>query len=174
MLIVCCGNLDGSDDGAGLPAARRLRQPGVDAPGHSRETLALIEAWSGCAEVIVVDAIVSGAPPGAITVWDARAAPLPARRFRWSSHAFGLADTVELARVLDRLPPKLTVYAIEGIRFDHGGAPTPEVSKAIERLAQEIARAAIQDAGVSAAHAPVPPPFAAKPSRLRQDRPRHP
>jgi hydrogenase maturation protease len=144
VLILGCGNLDRSDDGAGLLVVRRLRQLGVDAREHSGETLALIEAWSGCTEVIVVDAVVSGASPGAITAWDARAAPLTARRFRSSTHAFGLADTVELARVLDRLPPKLYVYAIEGIRFDHGGTPSPEVSEAIERLAQEIARAAIQ------------------------------
>jgi hydrogenase maturation protease len=157
VLILGCGNLDRSDDGAGLLVARRLRQLGVDVREHSGETLALIEAWSGCAEVVVVDAIVSGAPPGAITVWDAQAAPLAVRRFRSSTHAFGVADTVELARVLDRLPPRLIVYAIEGIRFDHGGAPSLEVSEAIERLAQELAREAIQDSGVRAAQRPVRP-----------------
>jgi len=145
VLILGCGNLDRSDDGAGLLVARRLRQLGIDAREHSGETFALIEAWSGCAEVIVVDAAVSGAPPGAITVSDPRAAPLPARRFRSSTHAFSVADTVELARVLDRLPSNLVVYTIEGRGFDHGGVPSPEVSEAIERLAQEIARKALKN-----------------------------
>ena len=81
VLILGCGNPDRSDDGVGLLVARRLRQMGIDAREHSGEMFALIDIWSGCAEVIVVDAAVGGAPPGAITVWDARAAPLPARRF---------------------------------------------------------------------------------------------
>jgi hydrogenase maturation protease len=139
MLILGCGNGDRSDDAAGLLVARRLRELGVDAREHSGEALALIEAWSGSAEVIVIDAVVSGAPPGSITVWDVRAALLPTGQFHCSSHFLGLAEAVELARVLDRLPSKLILYGIEGSIFDCGGLPSPEVSKAVEQVAQEIA-----------------------------------
>jgi hydrogenase maturation protease len=139
VLILGCGNPDRSDDAAGLLAARRLRELGVDARELSGETLALMEAWSGSAEVILIDAVASGAAPGTVTVWDAQATPLSPGRFRCSTHALGVAEAVELARVLDRLPPSLIIYGIEGGSFDPGGLVSSEVADAVERLAQEIA-----------------------------------
>ena len=62
----------GSDDAASLLVARRLRELGMQAHELGGEALALIDAWSGGADVIVVDAVKSGAPPGTITIWDAR------------------------------------------------------------------------------------------------------
>jgi hydrogenase maturation protease len=61
-------------------------------------------------------------------------------QFRYSSHAFGVAEGIELARALGRLPCRLIVIGIEGIRFDHGESPSAEVAKAVERLAQHIAK----------------------------------
>lgn len=142
MLIVGCGNQDRSDDAAGLLVVRRLRELGIYALELGGEGLALIDAWSGGADVIVVDAVMSGVPPGTITVWDARTSPFPVGQFRCSTHAFGMAETIELARALGRLPGKLIVYGIEGIRFGCGGPPSPEVGEAVERLAQRIAKEA--------------------------------
>ena len=139
MLILGCGNPDRADDAAGLLVARRLRELGRTARELSGEALALLDAWSGHADVLVVDAVKSGAPPGTITVWDAHTSRLPASQFRCSTHALGLAEAIELARALDRLPPKLIVVGIEGHRFDRGEPPSPEVAEAVERLAQQIA-----------------------------------
>ena len=142
MLILGCGNPDRSDDAAGLLVARRLRELGIQAHELGGDGLALIDAWSGWADVIVVDAMMSGAPPGTITVWDARTSPFPVGQFRCSTHALGATEAIELARALDRLPCKLIVFGIEGIRFDCGGSPSAEVTEAIERLAQHIAKEA--------------------------------
>ena len=142
MLIVGCGNQDRSDDAAGLLVVRRLRELGIYGLELGCEGLALIDAWSGWADVIVVDAVMSGVPPGTITVWDARTSPFPVGQFRCSTHAFGMAETIELARALGRLPGKLIVYGIEGIRFGCGEPPSPEVAEAVERLAQRIAKEA--------------------------------
>ena len=114
MLILGCGNPDRADDAAGLLVARRLRELGTQARELGGEALELIDAWSGEADVIIVDAVKSGAPPGTITVWDARTSPLPACQFRCSTHALGVAEAIELARALDRLPSKLIVVGIEG------------------------------------------------------------
>ena len=140
MLILGCGNADRSDDAAGLLVVERLRELGIDARQHAGDTLGLIEAWSGASEVLVIDTIVSGAAPGTIIVWNAGDDPLPAGEFRCSTHDLGVAEAVELARVLGRLPAKLTIYGIEGARFDRGGLPCPEVIEAVERLAQQVAR----------------------------------
>ena len=139
MLILGCGNPDRADDAAGLLVARRLRELGMQACELSGEALELLDAWSGEADVLVVDAMKSGAPPGTITVWDTRTSRLPACQFRCSTHALGLAEAIELARALDRLPTKLTVVGIEGCRFDRGEPPSPEIAEAVERLAQQIA-----------------------------------
>ena len=139
MRIIGIGNPDRSDDAAGVLVARRLREMGADAQEFTGDPLALIEAWNGSPEVIVIDTVVSGAAPGTITVWDAGTSPLPPERFCCSTHAFGAAEAVEIARALGRLPGKLVIYGIEGTRFEIGGPLSPEVAGAAERLAQEIA-----------------------------------
>ncbi len=138
MLILGCGNLDRSDDAAGLLLIQKLRDLGIDAHAHSADPLELIEAWSRASDVIVVDAVVSGAPPGTILEWDATADPLPSAEFRCSTHAFGIAEAVELARALDRLPAKLTILGIEARNFEPGGSVSAQVLDAVDRLGEKI------------------------------------
>ncbi len=130
MLILGCGNRERSDDAAGLlvPGCRPVQNP-----------LDLMEEWQGHDDVVVVDAVVSGAPPGTIIEWDAISCPLRAVEFRCSTHGFGVAEAVELARALGRLPAKLTIFGIEGRDFTPGGAPSVEVLEAVERLAARFA-----------------------------------
>ncbi|HEV2169648.1 MAG TPA: hydrogenase maturation protease, partial [Candidatus Binatus sp.] len=111
MLILGCGNDDRSDDAAGLLVVRRLRELGIEAHEHGGDALGLIEAWSGAREVVVIDAVVRGTDPDTV-----REAPC-------STHNLGLAEAIELARVLGRLPAKLTIYGIEAKCFDRGGQP---------------------------------------------------
>ena len=117
-LVIGLGNAWRGDDGAGPAVARGLLD---EVPArvlvHEGEPIGLIEEWAGADEVIVVDAVCSGAPPGTIHRLDPLAEPMPAALSHGSTHAFGLAETIELARALDRLPPRLTVYGIEGERF---------------------------------------------------------
>ena len=139
MLILGCGNFDRADDAAGLLVIRKLRELGINAHEHTGDSLALIEAWTGESEVVVIDTIVSGAAPGQVRSWDARSARLAAGEFRCSTHDLGLAEAVELARTLGRLPEQLTLYGIEGACFTRGAPPSPEVSAAADRLARQLA-----------------------------------
>jgi hydrogenase maturation protease len=88
--------------------------------------------------VILVDAVVSGREPGTVTGFDAVAAPLPAVFSGCSSHSFGVAEAVELARALGRLPKRLNVYGIEGSEFTQGVGLSPKVARAVETLAVQI------------------------------------
>jgi hydrogenase maturation protease len=116
--------------------ARRARELGApDALEHEGDALGLIDAWTGSEHVVIVDASSSGAPPGTVQRFDARAAPLPAAYLRSSTHAFGVADAVELARALGCLPARLEVLAIEGGDFTLGARRTAPVSAAVEELA---------------------------------------
>ena len=133
-LIVGVGNPWRGDDGAGIEVAHRLGGVAFEGDGTG-----LIDVWENADdEVVVVDAAASGGTPGAIRRFDARAAPLPAHSLRSSSHRFGVADAVELARSLDRLPPALRVYAIEGENFGAGRELSPAVRSAVDRLAEEL------------------------------------
>ena len=72
--------------------------------------------------MLIVDAIRSGAPPGTVHRVDASQAPVPERlRSSSSTHAIGVAEAIELARALGRLPAQVVLYGVEGRRFDAGG-----------------------------------------------------
>lgn len=141
-IILGCGNPDRGDDAAGPLLARRLKQFGVDAREQSGEPAALLSVFLEAGErpVILVDAVLSGLPPGAILQWDAAASPLPREQFRCSTHALGVAEAVELARALGKLPRSLQIYGIQGARFEPGAPPSPEVLRSVEELAHRILR----------------------------------
>ncbi len=145
IVIIGVGNEYRSDDGAGIAVARLLRAlfpAGVTILEESGEGAALIQAWQGAAWVMLADAVRSGASPGTIHRLDARAAPMPTGFFHYSTHAFSVAEAVELARSLDQLPPHLVLYGIEGANFAAGVELSPAVQQAVEaaveRLAQEV------------------------------------
>ena len=140
MLIIGLGNPDRGDDAAGILVARRLRERGLNAIEHTAATLNLVDIWASSDHVIVVDAVVSGAVSGSVQVWDPWQDSLKSTVFRASTHEFGLADTIELARALDRLPYWIRIYGIEATQFEPGTQPSQAVVSAAARVAEEIAR----------------------------------
>src|SRR5512145_3075445 len=122
-LIIGIGNEYRSDDAAGLIVARRLKERLADSVKvieQSGDGAALMEAWRGAETVIIFDAVMSGAAAGTIHRFDVSAQPLPKSGFRCSTHAFGVAEAIELARALGELPRSLIVYGIEGNNFAAG------------------------------------------------------
>lgn len=141
VIIIGVGNRWRGDDAAGLEVARRLRaaaSAGVRVIEREGEPVDLLEEWSGAEQVIVIDAVSSGAVPGTIHRVDARETKLPLERFRGSSHALGVAQAVELGRALGRLPPELVVIGVEARRFTAGEGLTPDVEHAVSRLVREL------------------------------------
>ena len=134
------GNALRGDDAAGLAVARRLA--GAELEGDCSR---LIDLWDGADDVAVVDAAASGAPAGTIHRFDASAAALPARMLRSSTHSFGVAEAIELARELGRLPACVRVYAIEGSDFAAGARLTPAVERAVTALSDELRAIARDD-----------------------------
>jgi len=140
-LVIGLGNDFRRDDGAGRVAARRVRELAGEAVRvieESGEGAALMDAWRGAELVILIDAVHSGAAPGTIHRLDARAQPIPSNFFHYSTHAFSVAEAVELARALDQLPPRLIVHGIEGKDFTSGEGLSPEVAAAVEQVAQTV------------------------------------
>ncbi|MEO8054613.1 MAG: hydrogenase maturation protease [Acidobacteriota bacterium] len=139
LLVIGVGNDFRGDDAAGLLAARRLRAcRGVRAVEHTRDGLSLMEHWRPKDHVVVVDALCSGHPPGTVFRFDAKEGPVPGDVGWISSHSPGVAEGIETARVLGRLPASLTVYGIEAEHFDPGDGVTPAVAAAVEEVALAI------------------------------------
>lgn len=138
-LVIGIGNAERGDDGAGRLAARLLKgMPDADVVELGGEATALLSALEGRTSVYLIDACVSGAEPGTIRRFQADAAPLPGLGSDVSTHGFGLAAAVELARNLGVLPQRTIVYAIEGAAFAIGTGPGAEVSLAARKVAGEI------------------------------------
>ena len=145
VLIIGIGNDYRSDDSVGLVVARRLRRlvdNGVTILEESGEGTSLVERWRCGESVIVIDAVSSESRPGRVLRFDASTESIPARHDRQSTHGFGLAEAIDLARSLNSMPARLIVYGIVGKNFGAGTALSREVEEAVkqvvERVKQEI------------------------------------
>ena len=142
MRIICCGNRDRGDDAAGLMVAELLRDMGIDAEVCGGDPLDMMDRWRSADDVIVVDAMLTGAPAGTVRSFEG---PLRANLSGagCSSHGLGVGEAICLAEVLGRLPRRLRVYGIEGERFEAGASISQDVQKAAENLARRIAAEAL-------------------------------
>lgn len=138
LRLIGAGNRWRGDDGAGLLVAELVaarRPAGVDVAAHGGEPIELIERFAGASEVWLVDAVLSGAPAGTVHRFDAGERPLPATTFHTSTHHISLADVIELARALHRLPERVLVFGIAGASFDTGAPMSEPVAVAAAGLA---------------------------------------
>lgn len=140
VLIIGVGNEFRGDDAAGLIVARHLRErlPGVAVREAAGEGAALMELWKGFDPVFLIDAVASGADAGTIHRLEAHTGPLPTTFFRYSTHAFGVAEAIEMARVLNLLPPRLIVYGIEGADYTTGAELSPAVAAAVAEVVARV------------------------------------
>lgn len=143
IYVIGVGNVFRGDDGIGLLVAGKVRElalPGVMVLEQSGEGAALMEAWGDADQVFVVDAVSSGSEPGTVHRFEAIDQALPDFFSGHSTHAFGLAEAIDLARQLDRLPPQMVVYGIEGQSFELGRGLSPEIKAAAEIVIGQIAQ----------------------------------
>ena len=140
-LVIGIGNRDRGDDAFGPAVAHRLmgRVPStVRILEHSGDVLALIEDWDGIPSVIVIDAMAPISEPGQVHRFDLTESPLPIGFAPSSTHALGVAETVELARSLGRLPQCLLAYFVEGEQFETGTPLSPVIAAAVEDVAVRV------------------------------------
>ena len=133
-LVIGVGNPDRGDDAVGLRAAGLVRNARV---AMSRDCSTLMTIWDEEDDVTVIDATVSGASPGTITRFDGLTQRLPTATFP-STHSIGLAESIELARAIGRLPRTLTIFGIEAGGFELGSSLTPSVEGAAKVVASIV------------------------------------
>ena len=140
-LVIGVGNELRGDDGAGLFVARRLMAlelPWVTTLEHSGEGAGLMELIQSAEHVVIVDAVQAGGEPGRIHRIDAHHESVPTNFFNYSTHAFSVAEAVEMCRALGRLPQRLVIYGVEGAQFEAGAALSPEVETAVAGVVNMI------------------------------------
>jgi hydrogenase maturation protease len=136
-VVVGIGNAWQGDDGAGLAAARLLRDrvpQGVVVRELEGEPIGLVDAVEGADEAYLVDAVRSGSAAGTVRRIDASRAPVPATLSAASTHTLGVGEAIELARALHRLPRRVVVYGIEVESVTAGN----ELSAPVERGVHEV------------------------------------
>jgi hydrogenase maturation protease len=140
VLVAGLGNRLRGDDAAGLEVARLIgeRARNVLVVEHEREPTDLIALWEGARLAIILDAL-EGDEPGRIHRFEAGRDELPRRpSASASTHALELAEVVELARSLGRLPDRLLVVGIEGEHFETGAGLSPQVAGAVAEAAELV------------------------------------
>ncbi len=138
--VVGVGNEYRQDDGVGLWVVRQMAK--LDLPNvqltELHDCLDLLESWQTDQSVVVVDAVVSSSLPGTLHAIDAIAASIPTPFSSFSSHTFSLADAVQLAKNLDRLPRQLWIYGIEAQKHQMGIGLSKSVQKTALSLVKTI------------------------------------
>jgi hydrogenase maturation protease len=144
LKIIGVGNEWRGDDAVGLLVVRRLKAdplPEVELAECRGTVTAVREAWNDAAGVIVVDAVVSGGPPGSIYRFDAHRGGAPVQLSRSpSSHGWGVAEALALGQLFQELPPYLIIYGIEGQKFGPGQEVSQEVAAAIPEAVRRLRR----------------------------------
>ncbi len=139
-LVVGIGDPSRGDDAAGPEVASRVGRlglPDLEVVEHE-EPLALVEHLATYDEVVVVDATGPRGEPGRIHVWHVGAVPLRHDPGALGSHGLGVAEAVELARALGRLPRRLTLVAVQGESFEVGAPLSARVQAALDEAVRVV------------------------------------
>ncbi len=138
-LVIGIGNRFRGDDALGPVVADELEKRGIRVIEHSGEPASLIDAWQGYDHVILVDAVFSGEEPGTTHHFDLSCQRLPVNFAKPTTHAVGVAEAVEFARVLNKLPPVIEFYGVEGLGYEHGAGLSAQVDAGMRTLIEKLA-----------------------------------
>jgi hydrogenase maturation protease len=137
-LVVGVGSPDRGDDGVGalvVDELQRRRRPDVTAVVAASPSR-LLDLWVGHCLVVVVDAArTRRRVAGTVSITSVDEQPLPAGGRSAGTHGFGVADAVELARALGRVPDRVFLVTIEAAAFEQGAPLSPAVAAAVSAAA---------------------------------------
>jgi hydrogenase maturation protease len=145
-VVIGVGNRWRRDDAAGLLVLDALSDRlGVDVAliESDGEPTRLIDAFAEGELAVMVDAVKTGAEPGAVHRFTSDELP-PGMGIGQSSHLVGLIGTIELGRLLGKLPNGLVLIGIEATDFYHGEGVSDAVAAGVT-VAVETVLAELED-----------------------------
>jgi hydrogenase maturation protease len=139
-LILGLGSPHG-DDVAGWLTIDALHRHGVPRSA-ARRVSDPTDLWNWVmleTDLLLIDACTGTGPVGTLRKHDWPQMVLPSHGPR-NSHRFPLGEALALGRTLQLCPATVTVWTIEGQRFDPEMTPDAAVAAAAERLAESLVR----------------------------------
>jgi hydrogenase maturation protease len=152
-VVIGIGNPYRRDDGVGPAVAAAISEralPGVRVLNGIEDPMRLLDAWSGTALALLIDAATAArSTPGRIrrvTAGDVASAS------GVSSHSLNIAQAFALGQALGRVPNQLVVFTVEAADIGHGVGLTPKVAAAVPdvvgaAVAEIVSRSAEQPDG---------------------------
>jgi len=145
-LVIGIGNKFRGDDAAGLEVAQSLEKKLgtlVDFAYCQEDALDLMDIWSNREVVFLIDAVSSGKHEiGYIHRFLAHKEQIPSVFSNSSTHLINIAQVIELARTLGKLPAEVVLYGIEGKKYhlerDLSKTMQAKLSEVTEIIEKEI------------------------------------
>lgn len=145
VVVVGVGNLLMGDDGMGIWVTEELRKAGLPdgvlALDGGTALLDVLEEVEGADRLVIVDAMSGDSPPG--TVYVLGSDDLKDRRGRFSLHDIGVAEMLEIGRLIYRIPEDVVLVGVEP---EHVG-PGIGLSRTLREKLQEVVRVVVEVAG---------------------------
>jgi len=139
IVVLGCGNTLMGDDGVGIRVVERLQKMGLP------DNVEIIEAGVGgmailswiedADKAVIVDAVQTGnEPPGTVYEFTDRELP-PSDMFMLSLHDLNLVDTINVGRIVQKMPGEIVIIGVEVKRVaEFTRELTPEVERAIPEV----------------------------------------
>jgi hydrogenase maturation protease len=137
--ILGCGNALVGDDGFGIRVIEKLREiklpENVEIIEAGVGGLAILSWIEGADKVIIIDAVQTGnEPAGTVYRFTDKEMP-PSDMFMLSLHDLNLVDTLNIGKLVQKMPSEIIIYGVEVIRVaEFTKDMTPEVEAAIPEV----------------------------------------
>lgn len=152
ILVLGIGNLIMADDGVGVRVVQQLQQEYcfpqcVTVMDGGTLGLDLLPALEGITNLIVVDAVETGAPPGTVVRLAGEELPI-ALETKLSPHQMGLKDLLAVARLMGNEPEEMVLVGIQPGSIEMDEYLTPEVECKLLLLCRNVLKE-LQEIGIS-------------------------
>jgi hydrogenase maturation protease len=142
LLVLGLGNVILGDDGLGAAAVARLESryripEGVRLEDGGTLGLALLDLIGEARNLILVDAVRTGEPPGTLVRLDGGDV-MDAVRDRLSAHQAGVADLLDAARLIDCYPATVTLLGLTPETIDLSVVRSGPVDEGLDGLVAAV------------------------------------
>ena len=139
ITVLGVGNLLSMDEGVGVHAVRVLAErhregmPDVDFLDGGTLGLNLLSYVEEAAALLILDAVDSGSPPGAVIQLAKESIPLLSG-IKLSEHQVTLQEVLGLAQIRGRLPGRMILIGIQPAKMETGDSLSATVSVALPEM----------------------------------------
>ncbi len=137
VLVLGVGNSILSDEGLGVHLAKRLQgeefPDNVEIMDGGTRGLELLSYMDDVAKLIIIDCVKAGAEPGSIFRFEPDKVDVIPREYKISFHDLGIYDFIQLATLLETLPPTV-IFGMEPKEIDWGEELSAPVTAKMDKL----------------------------------------